>query len=44
MKQTIHHFLVTHGADTDVDGKNFLLHLGASPYILIVNANENETL
>lgn len=33
-----------HGTDTDVDGKDFfLLYLWASPYILILNANETET-
>lgn len=43
MKKTIHHFLVTHGADTDVDGKDSCpSYLWASPYILILNANANE--
>lgn len=45
MKKIIHHFLVTPGADTDVDGKDFFcLYLWASPYILILNANETETM
>lgn len=42
MKKTIH-FLVTHGTDLDVNGKDFFPpYLWASPNILIQNTNENE--
>lgn len=44
MRKTIHHFSVTHGADTDVDGTDsFLPYLWTSPYILILNASARET-
>lgn len=45
MKKAIHHFLVTHGTDLDVDGKDSLPpYLWASPYILMQKANENEAV
>lgn len=44
MRQTIHHFSVTHEVDADVDGKDsFRPYIWTSLYILILNASANET-